>query len=239
MRHFSFVDGNRQIVNIYVDFREYMFFYGTVGGYYGQIVDHIKPVAPIQERLVHLWKRHHLTPFDEKVRTEFIKMERELMDKNGKERNKFVEEKVRGNSLKFFIDNVEAIDGDRNLAMKVQAAFVFTSGFYYQRIEQVDLAIKDRNTIEIGGCSYFVFELSREKELILECIRGGYGRELWKYLVERNETELGFADWCELACKDANLIKSIDKYYSSDNVVFVYDNFRKNAYFVGARQVKI
>lgn len=66
MRHFSFVDGNRQIVNIYVDFREYMFFSGTVGNYYGQIVDHIKPVSPIQERLVHLWKEYHLTPFDEK-----------------------------------------------------------------------------------------------------------------------------------------------------------------------------
>lgn len=170
-----------------------------------------------------------------KVRTEIMKMERELVDKNSKERKKIVEEKVRGNALKFFIDNVEAIDGDRDLAVKVEAAFVFTSGFYYQRIEQVDLVIKDKNTIEIGGCSYFVFELSREKELILECIRGGYGRELWKYLVERNETELGFADWCELACKDADLIKGIDKYYKGKNIVFVDGNM----YFVGARQIKI
>ena len=52
--------------------------------------------------------------------------------------------------------------------MKVQAAFVFASGFHYQRIEQIDLVIKDENTIEIGGCSYFVFELSRIKEFVLE-----------------------------------------------------------------------
>lgn len=235
MRHFRFVDGNRQIVNIYVDFREYIFFSGTVGDYYGQIVDHIKPASPIQERLVHLWKRHHLTPFDKKVRTEIIKMERELVDKNSKERNEFVEEKVRGNVLRFLINNVDAIGGDRELAMKVEAAFEFASGFHYQRIEQIDLVIKDKNTIEIGGCSYFVFELSRIKEFVLECIRGGYGHELWKYLVERNETELGFADWCEIACKDADLIKGIDKYYRSKNTVSVGGN----VYFVGARQIKI
>ena len=84
MRHFRFVDDNRQIVNVFVDFREYMFFTGTAGGCYGQIADHIKPVAPIQERLVHLWRKYHLTPFDEKVRTEIIKMERKLIAENGK-----------------------------------------------------------------------------------------------------------------------------------------------------------
>ena len=208
----SFIDGNKNKVELEIEDRNgVLSICGNVCGCYGQCNKHIFPATDTQRRLIDFWDKYHLTsdyPNNELMEIVNKIQQEKLVDFDKKiddmtEKYGFVLDLDENEKETDLVDKITTIldeqqpdadivqeDGRRVLALlrATDSSIVDLSG----------VKVLDNEKIELWGTSYYV----GTKDVIEDCVKKFFDKDLWIDAVQNDTTELGFDDWVEEILED-------------------------------------
>ena len=230
MKQIRFIDREKQLCKIEIEYGDVLSICGDAGTYYGQVLHEIKPATKAQEDLLHFWELYHLKanyPAEE-LESIINELENEWRNHHLMGLDKYgdidIYDKI---NLDDQIEKITTILAKKHPNKYItfddgQRVVALLRATEYDCIDLDYLNIIDDDLIEIYKIPYCVCEEERVKDICREFI----DRYMWVDAVTAGNTDLGYYEWQEevMGMDGYGLINSYDgkAYCESINGVEYY-----------------
>lgn len=199
-----FVDKNKNLAMINMKLEDSISFTGEVNSCYGQIRDYVEPASLGQERILDLQRRYHLKEYNKEVWGDITSVITPFVAERNKRETEFVKEYVR-NKLWWYLYSY--YKGSYKLCMRIEATFK-AMNWPYHFAEQVDIKEDGFDAIEIAGIKFYCDKESKMERFFR---RHKPSLSKFKFKIDGDQIELGFADWCANNYPDTDWSKRLDR----------------------------
>ena len=221
-REIRFIDREKQLCKIEIEYRDVLSICGDAGTCYGQVLHHIKPATKAQEDLLHFWELYHLKgsyPADE-LNGIILAIEAEQEERYQDACRKYSGVRIYDRRANEYIENIATIferSGwgyiDYDDTRRVLALLRAVAG----DIDDIDgINIIDGETIELWGVPYYVCTEAHAED----ACRDFFERDMWVDAVTAGNTDLGYYEWCDYVIKTdgCGMLNSYDGKVSIEQV---------------------